>query len=96
MKYKCKHCGRTFDERCAHYCNTGLRKRNQEWEIVELSATDFIHFKAMQFIVTDDLIPLFGGRTNLLDACDEINTIIRKYEIEKRGKKQQYGDNETN
>ena len=35
MKYKCKHCGRTFDERCAHNCNTGFRKRHLEWVEVE-------------------------------------------------------------
>jgi hypothetical protein len=51
-----------------------------------LTAADFIHFKAMQAIVTEDLITMFGGRTTLLEAADEINTIIRKYEIMTRGK----------
>ena len=86
MKYQCKHCGRTFNEKCAHNCNTGFRKRNQEWEIVDLTAADFIHFKAMQAIVTEDLITMFGVRTTLLEAAEEINTIIRKYEIMTRGK----------
>ena len=36
MKYKCRHCGRTFNEKCAHNCNTGFRKRNIGWEIVDL------------------------------------------------------------
>lgn len=86
MKFKCKHCGRTFNERCAHNCNTGFRKRNKEWDIVDLTEDEFIHFKAIQSIVSEDLILLFGGRTTLLDTIEEINTIIRKYEITRQSK----------
>lgn len=81
MKFMCKHCGRTFNEKCAHNCNTGFRKRNQEWEIVDLTVADYIRFKAMKAILDADLIPMFGGRTTLLDVSDELDRTIRRAEI---------------
>ena len=84
MKYKCKHCGRIFTQKCAHNCNTGFRKRHLDWDIVELDVADTIRFRALQGVVVEDLIPLFGGSMTLLEVSDKLKRTLDIADIERK------------
>ena len=79
MKYRCRHCGRTFPKKCAHICDTGLRKRDQDWEIAELTYFEYMNFTSMKEILDGELIGMFGGQTTLRAVSDELGCAIRNY-----------------
>lgn len=84
MRYKCRHCGRTFVEKCFHTCNGTLRKRHLEWQIVDLTAAEYIRFKTINAILCADIIPTFGSRLTLQEAKDEIDKMLSNAEREQQ------------
>lgn len=76
MKYKCAHCGREFADRCPHNCNTGFRKRHLSFEIVGLTAGDYIRLKAIKTILDADVIPLFDGDMTLREVSERISMAL--------------------
>lgn len=76
MKYKCKHCGKVFAEKCPHNCNTGFRKRHLNFDIAELTVADYIRLKAIKAILDADAIPLFGVDMSLREASERISMAL--------------------
>jgi len=76
MRFKCNHCGRIFKEKCAHDCNTGFRKRNKDWTIVDLDNFEKFYLKSLKGFLDTDLIPLFGGRTSIREVSDELARVL--------------------
>lgn len=83
MKYKCKHCGRIFNQKCAHNCNTGFRKRHLEWQFTGITQEDYILLKGFKDILDNFVIPKFGKRKTLLEISKDLEP-FSDYEIAKR------------
>lgn len=73
MKYRCRHCGRIFKEKCAHKCNTGFRKRNLNWDIVELTVEDYDKFKTFKDLLDGFIIPIYGRNRTLQGISAELH-----------------------
>lgn len=83
MMYRCKYCGRVFQEKCAHKCNTGFRKHNFEWQFTGITQEDYILLKGFKDILDNFVIPKFGKYKTLLQISKDLEP-FSDYEIAKR------------